>query len=141
MSGGTGDSPALDIVGLRFVSLYYDDIEGATAYFARVFGPPAYVEAEGAIRGWPMGDTWLTLFTSDQGLHAGSDPRGTEFAVHVATPAAVDRLYDRLIDAGGAPCMAPRDTEMYVPMRFAAVDTPHGPRIDVYCPIDAPPAP
>jgi hypothetical protein len=35
--------------------------------------------------------------------------------------------------AGARPCMAPRDTSMYEPMRFGCVDDPFGVRIDVYC--------
>jgi uncharacterized glyoxalase superfamily protein PhnB len=62
------------------------------------------------------------------------NPRNTEFAIQLATPDEVDRLYGALITAGATFCRAPSDTRMYEPMRYCCVDDPFGVRIDVYCP-------
>ncbi|GJM41775.1 MAG: hypothetical protein DHS20C20_20570 [Ardenticatenaceae bacterium] len=127
------------IVDLNFVSLYFEDLEKAVAFYSGIFGPPDQTYKEGPHYGWELGATWLTLFESKIGTVKNSNPRNTEFAIQVAEPGEVDRLYEALLAAGAKKCMVPEDTEMYVPMRFCCVDDPFDVRIDVYCLI-APPA-
>lgn len=127
------------VVDLNYVSLYIHRFDEAVAFYSRVFGPPAYVESE--LRGWNMGATWLTVFRGADGPGGNADPRNIEFAVQVASPAEVDRLVARLVDAGARVFSAPRDTRMYEPMRFACVDDPFGVRVDVYCTLSTGPTP
>lgn len=54
--------PEVTILGLRFVSLYVDQILAARDFYTRVFGDPEYTEGDGTLYGWRMGDTWLTVF-------------------------------------------------------------------------------
>ena len=126
---------AFQIVGLNYVSLYVHDFQEAIAFYTQIFGAPESVDVLGKIYGWRMGSTWLTLFPSKIGTDPQRNPCNMEFAIHVATTAEVDRLYSALLAAGAQKCMAPEDTEMYEPMRFACVDDPFGVRIDVYCPL------
>lgn len=123
------------IVGLSYVSLYYKDLTTAVAFYSQVFGPPASVDTPKAIYGWRMGSTWLTLLPSKAGTDPARNPSNSEFAVQVASTGEVDQLYAALLAAGAQECMAPADTQMYDPMRFACVDDPFGVRIDVYCPL------
>lgn len=124
------------IVDLNFVSLYFLDLEKAVAFYTAVFGSPDEIDKTDPHYGWKLGATWLTLFESRGGTVPGQGPGNTEFAVQMAEPSEVDRLYEALIAAGSKPCHSPEDTEMYVPMRFSCVDDPFGVRIDVYCLID-----
>ncbi len=124
-----------EIVSLNYVSIYVKDLSEALAFYGGVFGPPTYREDDGRINGFKMGDTWLTVFSSDQGTVPGKNPRNTEFAIHVKTPAQVDVLHTALVAAGATDIWKPEDTTMYQPMRFAAVDDPFGVRIDIYCPL------
>jgi catechol 2,3-dioxygenase-like lactoylglutathione lyase family enzyme len=128
---------AFRIVTLGYVSLYVQDLPEAVAFYAQVFGPPEYVEAEDKVYGWRLGATWLTVFPSSAGTAPGSNPRNTEFAIQVSDPAEVDRLHQALLAAGARDCRSPRDTRMYEPMRFGCVDDPFGVRIDIYCPLAA----
>jgi hypothetical protein len=74
------------------------------------------------------------LFPSeDLGRDPDANPRNAEFAIEVSEPKEVDLLYDAMLAAGAANCMAPKDTRMYEAMRFCAVDDPVGIRIDVFC--------
>jgi uncharacterized glyoxalase superfamily protein PhnB len=130
-----GDRTGFHAVGLSFVSLYYEDLEEAIAFYSRVLGPPTDVEEGAGYHGWRMGSTWLTLFASEVGTRPGQNPGNTEFAIQVAEPAQVDSLYQALVDAGATPGWAPEDTRMYVPMRYGYVEDPFGVRIDVYCPV------
>lgn len=123
------------IVDLNYVTLYVRELPEAIDFYTRVFGPPDSVEENESIHGWRMGSTWLTLFPSSAGTVPESNPRNAEFAVQVSAPEEVDALYAALLDAGAKVCMAPRDTTMYVPMRFGCVDDPFGIRIDVYVPL------
>ncbi len=107
-----------NIVDLNYVSLYYEDFKEAIAFFKAVFGPPENVDEDGAIYGWRMGATWLTLFPSKEGTHKGSNPRNTEFAVQVSAPQEVDILYQTLIEAGAKKGWDIEDTAMYEEMRF-----------------------
>jgi uncharacterized glyoxalase superfamily protein PhnB len=107
------------IVTLNYVSLYLKDFRKATAFYSQVFGPPQFVNETATTFGWRMGATWLTLFSSQEG-----NPRNTEFAIQVSSPAEVDRLHQALLQAGAAEYMAPADTVMYEPMRFSCVDDP-----------------
>ena len=122
------------VVDLNYVSLYMEDLDGGVEFYSKLFGPPVY--GEGRVYGWSMGATWLTLFPSDAGNCAGSNPRNTEYAVQVERPGQVDVLYRRLLDLGSEVCREPEDTWMFEPMRFACVDDPFGVRIDIYCPIE-----
>ena len=124
------------IVDLNFVSLYFLDLEKAAAFYTNIFGPPDQIYKEGPHYGWKLGATWLTLFESRGGTVPERGPCNTEFAVQMAEPGEVDRLYAALVAAGCKPCHTPEDTEMYVPMRFCCVDDPFDVRIDVYCLID-----
>lgn len=123
------------IVGLNYVSFYFEEFEEAIAFYTGVLGPPENADAEGKIYGWRMGSTWLTFFPSVVGTHRGSNPRNGEFAIQVSSPAEVDELYRTFLAAGARNCMEPEDTEMYEPMRFCCVDDPFGIRVDIYCPI------
>ena len=127
--------PRYNIVSLNYVSLYFHDYQAAIAFYTAVFGEPDSVHEE-TIIGWRLGDTWLTFFPDSEGTHPGSNPRNTEFAIQVATPGEVDRLHAALIEAGAKNIHTPEDTEMYVPMRFSAVDDPFGVRIDIICPFN-----
>ena len=124
------------IVTLNYVSLYIKDLQPAIAFYRQVFGPPESVDEQKAIYGWRMGSTWLTLLPSKAGVDPDSNPRNAEFAIQVAVAVDVDLLHRALIEAGAQPCMAPADTTMYEPMRFACVDDPFGVRIDIYCPLE-----
>jgi uncharacterized glyoxalase superfamily protein PhnB len=126
----------IDVISLNYPSFYVKDYETAIAFYTQVFGPPQSDKPR--IKGWKLGDTWLTLFPStDMGHDPEANPRNAEFAIQVATPEQVDALYHALLEAGAKVCMEPKDTEMYDPMRFCCVDDPVGIRIDVYCPIPA----
>ena len=126
------------IVDLNFVSLYFVELAKAVDFYTGIFGPPDEVDEKDPHYGWQLGATWLTLFESKIGTAVSHNPHNTEFAVQMAEPGEVDRLYAALIAAGATPCHPPEDTEMYVPMRFCCVDDPFGVRIDVYCLIDLP---
>jgi catechol 2,3-dioxygenase-like lactoylglutathione lyase family enzyme len=120
------------VVGLHYVSLYMYDLDAAIAFYSAIFGPPESVDPEGMNYGWRMGSTWLTILPSSIGTAPESNPCNTEFAIQVSTAEEVDRLYQALVAAGAREFMAPADTTMYEPMRFACVDDPFGVRIDVY---------
>ena len=124
-----------EIVSLNYISVYVKDLSEALAFYGGVFGPPTYREDDGRINGFRMGNTWLTVFSSDQGTAPGKNPRNTEFAIQVKAPAQVDVLHAAHVSAGAADVWKPEDTTMYEPMRFAAVDDPFGVRIDIYCPL------
>jgi len=131
---GNADYP-YKIVDLNYVSLYYEDFQDAIAFYTDVFGPPENVDEKGAIYGWRMGSTWLTLFPSKGGTQKGSNPQNTEFAIQVSAPDEVDALFNILIEAGAKKGWDPADTNMYEDMRFAYVDDPFGVRIDIYFPL------
>ena len=121
-----------NIVSLNYPSFYVKDYHIAVDFYTQVFGPPQNDTLR--IKGWKMGDTWLTLFPSeDMGHDPDANPRNTEFAIQVTMPEQVDALYTALLEAGAKNCMEPEDTRMYEPMRFACVDDLVGIRIDVYC--------
>jgi catechol 2,3-dioxygenase-like lactoylglutathione lyase family enzyme len=118
--------------GLRYPSFYIKDYDEAVAFYTTVLGPPGNDEER--IKGWHIGDTWLTLFPAeDLGHDPDANPRNAEFAIEVSAPDEVDRLYGTMLEAGATTCMAPGDTHMYEAMRFCAVDDPAGIRIDVFC--------
>ena len=124
-----------DIVGLNYVSLYPADHAAALEYYASVFGPLDQVDLDLGVWGWKMGSTWLTVFPGS----AGTDPTGTmsnvEFAIQVATPDEVDRLYAAFMEAGVKGSLSPRTAVMYEEMRYCYVDDLFGVRIDIYCPL------
>lgn len=123
------------IVDLNYVSLYISDFQAAIAFYSSFLGAPESVDEQGVTYGWRLGATWLTLFDGKAGPTRGHNPRNTEFAMQVADPTEVDLLYAALLAAGAKSYMAPEDTRMYEPMRFACVDDPFGVRIDIYCPL------
>lgn len=123
------------ILDLNYVSLYVQDFQAATVFYSGIFGAPDSIDARGPIYGWRLGATWLTLFDGKAAPAPGYNPRNTEFAIQVAAVEEVDSLYAALLAAGAQRCMAPADTRMYEPMRFACVDDPFGVRIDIYCPV------
>jgi len=122
------------IVSLNYVSLYFKDDDRAIDIYSRVLGDPTVREEKGAITGWKLGDTWLTVFPAHGGTEPERNPCNTEFAIRVSQIEQVDRLYQAFVDAGATGSWKPENTEMYEPMRFAAVDDPFGVRIDIYCP-------
>lgn len=123
-----------EIRGLRFPSFYVKDYDAAVAFYTKIFGESEYVESH--LKGWRLGDSWLTLFPAAEGIVPvkGENPRNAEFAIQVAAPEQVDALHAALLAAGATECMAPEDTWMYEDMRFSAVDDPFGIRLDVFCP-------
>jgi uncharacterized glyoxalase superfamily protein PhnB len=121
------------IVDLNYISLYFKEFAAAVAFYSRVFGAPDSTDEQRAIYSWRMGATWLTLFPSKIGTEPAQNPHNTEFAIQVASVEEVDLLYQALLASGATDCMAPEDTTMYDPMRFACVDDPFGVRIDIYC--------
>jgi len=134
----TESTKPFKVVDLNFVSLYFLNLAEAVAFYAKVLGSPDWEYEEGPHFGWELGATWLTLFESKIGTVKGSNPRNAEFAIQLAEPSEVDRMYEAFLAAGAKACMKPEDTEMYVPMRFACVDDPFDVRIDMYCLIDPP---
>ena len=116
--------------GLRFPSFYIKEYQKAVDFYTAVLGAPQ-TDAE-TIKGWQIGDSWLTLFpTGFEGHGEDANPRNAEFAIEVGAAEEVDRLYEAMLSAGATKCMVPEDTEMYVPMRFCCVDDPVGIRVDV----------
>jgi catechol 2,3-dioxygenase-like lactoylglutathione lyase family enzyme len=127
------DDMEIQIVDLNYVSLYFEEYDEASEFYSSVLGPSTSLKED--IRYWKMGSTMLTFFPSKHGPSKHKNPRNTEFAIQVATPGDVDRLYDRFTSAGAVGGTQPEDTWMYEPMRFAYVDDPFGVRVDIYCPI------
>lgn len=123
-----------DIVGLNYVSLYPADHEEALEYYASVFGPLDVEDTMRGVWGWQMGSTWLTVFPGSAGTNPDGTTSNVEFAIQVATPEEVDRLYGAFMEVGVKGSSAPRNTEMYEPMRIGYVDDLFGVRIDIYCP-------
>ncbi len=135
-TSGSKDRP-WTIVDLNYLSFYVRDYDAALLFYTDIFGEAECKEGsnEGRIRGWRMGRTWLTLFPGSAGVNKDGNPSNAEFAIQLAAPDQVDALYQTFIDAGARSVWLPEDTEMYEPMRFAAVDDPFGIRIDFYCPL------
>lgn len=126
------------IVDLNFVTLYFLDLAQAVAFYTGIFGPPDEVVEADPHYGWKLGGTWLTFFESKYGTAVSTNPHNTEFAIQLAEPGEVDRLFAALVAAGSNPIHTVEDTQMYVPMRYGCVDDPFGVRLDVYCLIDRP---
>ena len=106
-------------VGAFGVTLYFKDFDEAVAYYAKVLGPPLYVEGEGT-RGWPVGGGWLTLLRG-----YGGNPRNVEVTLEMGSPDEAERLQRAFIDAGGTG-PSPSNELMYVPVRSCAVRDPFG---------------
>jgi len=125
-----------EIRALRFPSFYVKAFDEAVAFYTKIFGETEFEEQ--GLKGWKLGDTWITLFSSAKGEvpAIGENPSNAEFAVEVAAPEQVDALHAALVAEGATSCMAPKDTWMYEDMRFCAVDDPFGIRVDVYCPLN-----
>ena len=101
------------------VTLFYQDYEAAIDYYARVLGPPAYLEGEGT-RGWRIGQGWLTLLKGKSG-----NPRNLEITFVMSSPEEAEALQRAFIEAGGTGT-APSDALMYEPIRYCAVTDPFG---------------
>jgi uncharacterized glyoxalase superfamily protein PhnB len=123
-----------NIIGLNYVSLYPADHAAALAYYAQIFGPIDIDDPKDGVWGWRMGSTWLTVFPGKFGTNPHGNPQNVEFAIQVAAPEEVDRLYAAFVAAGIKASQPPIDTVMYEPMRYAYVDDLFGVRIDIYCP-------
>ena len=124
-----------NIVGLSYVTLYPADHSAALTYYTQVLGPMDRNDPEDGVWGWRMGSTWLTVFPGNFGTNPAGNPQNVEFAIQVATPDEVDKLYAAFVEAGVTASQPPLDTIMYEPMRYAYVDDPFGVRIDIYCPV------
>ena len=127
--------PKFNIVGLNYISLYPADHAAVLAYYTQIFGPLDREDLDDGVWGWQMGSTWLTIFPGKFGTNPEGNPQNIEFAIQVATPDEVNRLYHTFVAAGVKASQAPTDTVMYEPMRYAYVDDLFGVRIDIYCPI------
>jgi len=127
------ESLAGAIDGVAYPSFYVEDMDEAGAFWSALLGPCNFTE--GKLLGWKLGDTWITIFPSEYGPHKGTGPRNTEFAIRMKTPEDVDRLFARMIELGSKEYSAPADTWMYSRMRFSCLDTPHGIRVDIICPL------
>lgn len=122
-----------NITTLSHISIYLKDYTEAVAFYTKIFGEPPYTPKEEEITGWKLGDTYLTLFPAGSADTSPDNPRNVEFAVEVADPSEVDRLYAAFVDAGAIGKWPPEDTWMYTPMRFSCVDDPFGVRLDIIC--------
>lgn len=126
-----------NIVDLNYITLYPADHAAALAYYTQVFGPLDLEDPDDGVWGWHMGATWLTVFPGKFGTSPAGGPQNVEFAIQVATPDEVDKLYAAFVEAGVKASQPPTDTVMYETMRYAYVDDPFGVRIDIYCPTTA----
>lgn len=124
-----------NILGLNYVSLYFVDLKQAVEFYSKVLGKPDIDTGDGKITGWKTGTTWLSVFPAKGGTRSDQNPCNCEFAIQVKTHQQVDELHDAFVAAGAKSSWKPEDTEMYEPMRFAAIDDPFGVRVDIYCPI------
>lgn len=120
---------------LSYFSFYLKDYEKAIEFYTGILGEPPKPYPNEALTGWPIGSTWLTFFPAKGGTDPNRNPCNSEFAIEVETPEEVDRLHSAFVEAGAKDVWTPEDTEMYVPMRFSAVDDPFGIRIDIICPL------
>jgi hypothetical protein len=120
--------PRFAFSGSFGVTLFFEDFEPAVAFYAKVLGPPAYVEGEGT-RGWQIGSGWLTLLRGKQG-----NPQNVEVTLQVETAAEAERLQQAFIRAGGKGS-APTDEYMYVPIRACPVRDLFGTEILIISPL------
>jgi len=118
-------APRFAFHGVHGVTLYFADYDAAVAFYARVLGPPAYAEGDDT-RGWPLGDSWLTLLKGGDGA-----PRNVEVAIVMASTAEAERLQAAFIAAGGMGA-TPRDALMYEPVRLCPARDPFGTDVLIY---------
>jgi hypothetical protein len=111
--------PRFKYKGLDGLALFFSDYAAALEYYARVLGPPAYIEGDDT-RGWRIGDSWLTLFPSPAG-----NPQNVEVQIVMETPEEAERLQAAFIAAGGTG-ENPSDQLMYGPIRYCPVKDPFG---------------
>lgn len=126
------DPVGAKVTGVAYPTLYVADLAAARAHWETILGPVAYEEQ--GLCGLRLGDTWLTLMDARHGPHPGGGTRNAELALRVASAADVDRLHAWLVGQGAKTVIAPADTRMYEPMRYACVDDPFGLRVGVYFP-------
>ncbi|MBE2225155.1 MAG: hypothetical protein IAF02_26695 [Anaerolineae bacterium] len=119
--------PRFEFVGLHGLTLYFADYETAVAYYQTVLGPPAYQEGDDT-RGWQIGNTWLTLLKGQAG-----NPVNAEAMFVMQSPAAVKRLKDAFVEAGGTG-EEPREQLMYEPVYSCLVRDPFGTNLLIFCP-------
>lgn len=122
-------APRFAYHGVHGITLYFAAFGAAVAYYARVLGPPAYVEGDDT-RGWRLGDSWLTLLSGGDGAATN-----VEVSIVMATPAEADRLQAAFVAAGGTGA-APSDDLMYAPVRLCRVRDPFGTAILIWSPLD-----
>ena len=105
--------------GIQGASIHYQDYSAALDFLRRVYGPPSYIEGE-FTHGWKLGDTWLSIFPSEDG-----NATNMEVPVYLESARDVDKLYQAFLEAGaeGEP---PENTLMYEPVRIAFVKDPFG---------------
>ncbi len=113
-------TPRFKMTRIGGVSLSILDFEKGVAFYSEVLGPSAYLEGEDT-RGWPIGDTWLTMFPAEAGQVANA-----EFQIEVASPDEVDRLHATLLAAGAKEGQAPKNVLCYIPIRMAYSTDPFG---------------
>ena len=118
--------PRFRFTGILGAALYYQDYQGALAFYQTVLGPPAYIEGENT-HGWQIGETWLTLLRGKNG-----NPKNVEVPFFVETPEEVDHLYEAFVEAG-AKGEKPANELMYEPVRMCVLTDPYGVSILVGC--------
>lgn len=123
--------PRFSFSGSFGATLFFEDFEEAVGFYARVLGPPSYVEGANT-RGWPIGRGWLTLLRGKQG-----NPQNVEITFELETVDEAEALQRALI-AAGAQGPAPSDQLMYRPVRSCPVVDPFGLEIMVIAPLPQP---
>jgi hypothetical protein len=121
-------APRFAFTGAFGSTLYFQDFDGAVAFYAAALGPPAYAEGDGT-RGWPIGAGWLTLLRGSDG-----NPRNVELTLEVASVEAAERLQAALVAAGGRGS-PPADRLMYRPVRTCPVADPFGTELMIVAPL------
>lgn len=129
--------------------LTIDGAAKAIEYYTKAFGAtersrmPAedgkrLMHAEIAINGGTvmMSDNFPEFCTDGEvTLPTADKPAAVQVALHYKTPAEVDAVYARAIEAGGKSVMAPED--MFWNARFAVVSDPFGHRWMLNAPLPA----
>lgn len=115
-------------------TLYFEDYQAAIAFYAKVLGPPGYVEGA-STRGWPVGNGWLTLLQGRQG-----NPQNVEITLELGRVHEAEALQKEFI-AAGAKGQEPSDQFMYRPVRCCSIVDPFGMSIMIIAPIMADRAP
>ena len=123
--------PRFTFRGLVGVSISVKDYDNAIAYYTNVLGAPAYVEDQ-EVRGWQLGNSWLSLFPSTQDDARNSD---VSIELELESVAQAEELQQAMVEAGGTGT-EPVDTFLYYPIRMCAVKDPFGLQWVVYSRLD-----